>query len=169
MAKLRKMLCSIDHPQTIALMRLIETQSKQTLTRWAVRCARERYLPLTEDPRLKAAVSAAQAWAEGALTLKDAKIVLRAATEAGRDAEGAVCQAASRAVAAACAVLQTPTNALGFTFYGAAAAAYHAAGLAADAAVYDRLAESEQAALLALLQEMAVPNEANPAKISWNC
>ena len=36
MPKLRKMLGSADHPTVQKLMRLIETQNKQTLAAWAV-------------------------------------------------------------------------------------------------------------------------------------
>lgn len=168
MSKLRKMLGRIDDPQVIALMRLIETQSHHTLARWAVDCVKTRYLPLTTDPRLAEGVAAAEAWLSGT-PLKELKPALRAAALAGREAEEPVCQAASRAVATACAVIQTPTNALGYTFYGAAAAAYHQAGLTADAAVYDRLADEEIAALYALLEKAAVADEPNPVKITWGC
>lgn len=168
MPKLRKMLGRIDDPQVVALMRLIETQSHPTLARWAVDCVKARCLPLTADPRLADGVAAAEAWLSGA-SLKELKPALRAAALAGREAEEPVCQAASRAVATACAVIQTPTNALGYVFYAAAAAAYHQAGLSADAAEYDRLADAEIAALYALLQERAVENEPNPVPISWGC
>lgn len=168
MPKLRKMLGRIDDPQVIALMRLIETQCHQTLARWAMNCAKTRYLPLTEDPRLTEGIAAAEAWLAGT-PLKELKPALRAAALAGREAEEPVCQAASRAVATACAVIQTPTNALGYTFYGAAAAAYHQAGLNADAATYDRLADEEITTLYTLLEQIAIADEPNPVKITWGC
>ena len=65
--------------------------------------------------------------------------------------------------------MQTPTNALGFTFYGAAAAAYDQAGTEESPEIYDALAEKELAAILASLQSAAVENEPNPVKVDWNC
>ena len=69
----------------------------------------------------------------------------------------------------ACGVIQTPTNALGFVFYGAAAAAYDALGLSAAAADYDTFAAAEFEALAASLRAVSVPDEVRPAKINWNC
>ena len=48
MAKLRKMLGSVDNLYIISLMRVIETQSKATLGNWAVSCAEEKFLPIYE-------------------------------------------------------------------------------------------------------------------------
>ena len=55
MAKLRKMLGSVEDPAVRELMGLIETQSRTTLTRWAAAYTAEQYLPLTggEDGRLR--------------------------------------------------------------------------------------------------------------------
>ena len=78
-------------------------------------------------------------------------------------------QAAARAIAVACAVAQTPTNALGFLFYGAAAAAYDQLGLAQKQDSYDQAATQELAEALQSLQECAAEHEENPAKIDWNC
>ena len=47
MAKLRKMLGSVEDPAVRELMGLIETQSRTTLTRWAAAYTAEQYLPLT--------------------------------------------------------------------------------------------------------------------------
>ena len=86
------------------------------------------------------------------------------------EAEGEpAAQAAARAVVTACSVLQSPTSALGFVFYGAAAAAYSAAGTSAAPAEYDALAAAEFDSLVQSLRQVMVPNEPNPAKISWNC
>ena len=46
MAALRKMLGDMNSSTAAALMRLIETQSRETLTRWASAYAKEHYLPL---------------------------------------------------------------------------------------------------------------------------
>ena len=78
-------------------------------------------------------------------------------------------QAAARAVATACASVQTPTSALGFLFYTAAAAAYNEKGLNADASTYDALAEREFQAALQSLRAAAVPDEPHPARLNWGC
>ena len=78
-------------------------------------------------------------------------------------------QAAARAVATACAAIQTPTNALGFLFYGAAASAYQTAGLTQNAECYDRMALNEFRKAFQSLQRVSLPDEPNPAKIKWNC
>ena len=48
MAKLRKMLGSLDDPSVAALMRLIETQSRETLAKWAADYTETHYLPVYE-------------------------------------------------------------------------------------------------------------------------
>ena len=175
MAKLRKMLGRADDPKLLALMRMIETQNKTTLARWAMDCARERYLPIyeecfPEDPRLGESLHAAASCLAGELALKDLKAHLKAARELPKEAEGApAAQAAARAVTTACAVIQTPTSALGFVFYGAAARAYHQAGLTACAAVYDALAEEEFAALADILTDRMVTDEPDPIRVTWYC
>lgn len=175
MAKLRKMLGRIDEPAVVALMRLIETQSARTLTAWATECAARRYLPILKEYcgdtlRVENAVGAVRRCLNGDMTLKEARPVLADARKAaGELADEPAAQAATRAVATACGTLLTPTNALGFTFYGAAASAYSGAGLSETPAVYDALATAELESLLAELRGIAVPDEPNPAKIDWNC
>ena len=169
MPKLRRMLGDARHPMVLSLMRLMETQSHQTLVRWAVGSVRERYLPLTEDPRLHAAVTAAGNWADGMLSLKTAQPALREARQAAQEETEPVRQAAARAIATACSAVRTPTSALGFVFYGAAAAAYHQAGLNASQEVYGALADAEIAALYGALQGMAAADEPHPARLDWGC
>lgn len=169
MAKPRKTLGGIDWPVCEALMRQIETQSTVTLSRWAVDHAAREYLPLCgEAPALTAAVEGCRKHLTGQLSLKELKPLLREASAAARDTEGAVEQAAARATATACAVIQTPTNALGYLFYGAAAAAYSKAGTE-DASRWDNLARAELEQALEELRAVSVPDEPNPAKINWNC
>ena len=138
MAKLRKMLGDPTGPRAKALMALIDTQSASTLGRWAAAYAEERYLPILSrhcsgQPRTNGSPrpsSRRSPVADGSTTLKDTKPALRAALTAARETGDAdpVAQAAARAISTACGVIQTPTNALGFAFYGAAAAAYDQAG-----------------------------------------
>ena len=102
MAKLRKTLGGIDWPVCEALMRQIETQSTVTLSRWAVDHAAREYLPLCgEAPALTAAVEGCRKHLTGQLSLKELKPLLREASAAARDTEGAVEQAAALLFAAA--------------------------------------------------------------------
>lgn len=173
MAKLRKMLGDINSPECIALMRAIETQSKATLAKWAVDRAKTRYLPVYVaeggSPRAAECIAACEAHLAGEMPLKEVKPYLRELTQIAREAEQPVLQAAARAISTGCATIQTPTNALGYLFYGAAAVAYHQAGLEADADAYDDLAAKELQDALESLQLVSIESEPNPAKINWNC
>ncbi|MBQ7849824.1 MAG: hypothetical protein IJ343_08905 [Clostridia bacterium] len=171
---LRKMLGSADHPTVILLMRRIETQSKTTLTRFAAEYAAAQYLPILtercpEETRPASAVEAVRAFLDGAKLTAVKTAVRDARTAAQALGHDPVCQAAARAVATACAVATTPTNALGFAFYGAAAFAYHRAGLAASPDTYDALADEELHRILTLLEAAAVPDEPDPVKVDWGC
>ena len=179
MAALRKMLGDMNGNAATALMRLIETQSRETLTRWAAAYAKEQYLPLIkEEPeifhQMEQTISAVEGFLNKEMTLKELKPVLASARSAAKglaDSRTAdpVALAAARAVSTACAAAQTPTNAFGFLLYGAAACAYHSAGLSETAATYDRLAEEELQRALQSLQAAAVLDEAHPVSIRWNC
>ena len=63
MAKLRKMLGDIKSAECINLMNLIETQSHETLSKWAINYAEENYLSIfleevPQDDSLKSAIAA---------------------------------------------------------------------------------------------------------------
>lgn len=120
--------------------------------------------------RLRIAVRAAKEYLDRRKSLKEVKPALKEAVQAARDAEEEpAAQAAARAVSTACTVLHSPTGALGFTFYGAAAYAYSSAGLNEKQKLYEELAETELKKILESLQKAAVPDEKNPVKINWNC
>ena len=172
--KLRKMLGKMDSPECQALMRQMETQSKQTLAAWAVAYAKERYLPLYQsaypaEERLPAALEACAASQRGEGAPPAGKAAQKALRQIASETEGPVAQAAARAIATACAAVQTPTNAFGFLLYGAAAFAYHSAGLNAAQDAYDALATQELQRALASLRSASVPGEAHPVKLRWNC
>lgn len=174
MAKLRKMLGNIQSQECMEMKGLIETQCHHTLSAWAVAFAKESYLPIYAaecgSSCLEDAVAACEAYLAGARMLKDVKPYLRAAAQLARETgESPVAQAAARAVAVACAVVQTPTNSLGFLFYGAAAKAYQKAGLAERTEVYDDLAEQEWRRAIASFREILIPEEPDPVKIKWGC
>ncbi len=168
---LRKLLGSADHSAVRRLMRLIETQSCRTLVQWAAEDTAAHMLPLVPDePRLSDAISAALAFASGQGTLADAKRAVRDARAAAQSlVKDPVRQAAARAIATACATVATPTCALGFTFYSAAAFAYHTAGTSAAPHVHDELATQELERLADALQAASVPDEPCPVRIEWGC
>ena len=98
------------------------------------------------------------------------KVIITTKEDAAKQAAtDPISEAAARAVAVACASVRTPTNTLGFLFYGAAAAAYDQLGLAQKQDSYDQAATQELAMALQSLQERAVEHEENPVKIDWNC
>lgn len=174
MAKLRKMLGSADSPGIVALMAQMETQSKETLARWSASYARARLLPLCvqahpEDVRPSQLLEQAEAWAAGTGDGKAVKPLLAAVRDASRAESSPAVQAALRAIATAAAVMQTPTNALGMTFYAAAALAYQMLGEHAPTQDYDAYAEELFASMLADLQAVSVPGEEHPARLDWHC
>lgn len=175
MVKPRKMLGDAASPQCQKLMRLIETQSKPTLALWALQLAEKRYLPIytaayPKDKRALQAIRICRECARNSGSVKEIKPLLKELIQLARDehAEPAVV-CAVRAIATACNVLQTPTNALGFLFYGAAAVAYTAVGVTQSRAVYEHLAEEEFEHALAALQEAVIADEQHPVKVNWNC
>ncbi|EEG31729.1 hypothetical protein CLOSTMETH_00626 [[Clostridium] methylpentosum DSM 5476] len=175
MQKLRKMLGDPKSPECVSLMRLMETQSKATLANWAIAFAKQEYLEIyqaecSRDTRLCDAVRACEAYLAGNKTLGETKPLLRAAVQAARDAaDKPAAQAAARSVSTACSTIQTPTNALGFLFYGAAATAYSRAGLAQTAEVYSRLASEQFKRALDSLRRVCISDEQHPVKINWDC
>ena len=74
-----------------------------------------------------------------------------------------------RAILIACATKDSPTNALGYTFYAVAAIVYHQAGLCENKEIYDQLAKEEFKKVLKSLQLIAIDNENNPVKVKWYC
>lgn len=78
-------------------------------------------------------------------------------------------EAAARAIVTACGTWQTPTNALGFCFYGAAAMAYHQAGTAETKETYDMLATKELEQILASLKQVKTAPDEQATKLQWNC
>lgn len=175
MAKLRKMLGSLEDPNIVSLMSLIETQSKTTLANWAITYAEDNFLKIYEknysdDLRLRNILSASKEYLNGTKKLNEVKPLIKEGNVVAKSLEeNPVTQAACRAIVTACGTINTPTNALGFTFYGAAAIVYDKCGLSESSKIYDELASKELEKMLESLEKVAIPNEENPAKIKWNC
>lgn len=175
MAKVRKMLGKADSPYIVSLMRLIETQSKNTIVKWCNEYAREHILPIYEkdyphDSRLKNALNASNEWLEGNMKLIEAKKIIKEAQIAAREAdENPAAQAAARAIGATTTTINTVTSSLGLAFYGAAAIAYSSIGVNEKVEVYDKIAARECKNMEEALRKVAIIDELNPAKINWNC
>lgn len=175
MAKVRKMLGKADSPYIISLMRLIETQSKNTIVKWCNEYAREHILPIyeqdyPEDSRLKNALDASNEWLEGNMKLIEAKKIIKEVQIAAREVEGnPAAQAAARAIGATTATINTVTSSLGLAFYGSAAIAYSSIGIHETIEVYDEIAARECKKMEADLRKVAIIDEPNPAKINWYC
>ena len=162
MAKIRKMLGKSDSPYIISLMRLIETQSKLTITEWCISYAEEHILPIFEkecpsDFRPRRALSAARDWLAGKVKFPVVKqIILHECHAAARELyKNPVAQAAARACGQAAAVLHTPTHSLGLTFYGSVAIAYSRLGLNETEEIYDQCAAEECAKMETALRQAA--------------
>lgn len=170
MAKLRKTLGSPTEPAVMALMKAMEGKSKERLTAWAMAYVTEKYLPLLEDASLFGELlEKTRRCMAGNLPLKEWKGLLSEARKASAALKEPVQEAAARAVVTACAAWQTPTNALGFCFYGAAAMAYHQAGTTGTKEIYDNFATMELERILAsLAKETSAPDE-KAVKLQWNC
>lgn len=170
MAKLRKTLGSPTEPAVLSLMENMEGKSKETLTAWAMDYVAEKYLPLAAEPSLFAELlEKTKDCMAGSLPLKEWKALLAEARKASAAEKEPVREAAARAIVTACGTWQTPTNALGFCFYGAAAMAYHQAGTAETKEAYDMLATKELEQILATLQQVKTAPEEQAAKLQWNC
>lgn len=175
MAKLRKMLGNVNSQECLAMMSLIEKQSKFTLALWAVSYCKKNYLPIyesrtKEDLRLRKMIEECENQIDGKMKLSELKPLLKEATQLARDTTtDPIAQAAARAIATACSTITTPTSALGFIFYGAATIAYERVGLEETADVYEQIATDEFKKTYESLQVVAIENEPNPVKIKWNC
>jgi hypothetical protein len=174
MSQLKKMYSNLNNPHVQQLMRLIETQSKQTLVNWCCAYALNVMLPVYQkhfpaDRRPCEAVHAAKDWLDGKIKLPEAKKLILACHEAAREAEKTpAAQAAARAIGQAASSIHTVTHALGIAFYGAMAVAYNKVANKTQE-VYNQLAEEELANIEASLRAVCVENESDPVKVNWNC
>lgn len=168
MAKLRKMLGDVNDQVCVDLMHLIETQSKETLALWALSYIKE-YTKIYTSSCLNQTMDMVNRCLKNEVTIKDIKPYLKEARKDAASLNEPSSVAASKAIATACAVLVTPSNALGFLFYGAAAVAYHEAGVHAEQIVYDTYGRKEFLKAFKSLRQVAIEDEAHPVNIKWNC
>ncbi|MEG2290354.1 MAG: hypothetical protein RR891_09240 [Clostridium sp.] len=175
MAKIRKILGKSDSPYIVSLMKLIETQSKETIAKWCIDYSEEFILPIYQvaypnDDRVRSALNAAHNWLLGEITLKEVKKYISDVQVAAREAkENPAAQAAARAIGQASASIYNPAGSLAIAFYGAAAIAYNRVGVNEKPEIYEQIATEECDKMEISLGKVAIENEVNPAKINWNC
>jgi hypothetical protein len=173
MPKLRKMLSDTSAPYIQSLMRLIETQSKETLVNWCIGYAEEHLLPIYEkcyplDLRPKRALSAAEEWINGIIKLPEAKKLILECHKSAREAENnPAAQAAARAIGQASSTIHSPTHSLGIALYGALASAYDRLGTQDKWQAYEEYAAGECKKIESSLRTFAFENEPNPAMFMW--
>jgi hypothetical protein len=176
MAKKRKTLGDVNAQSTVALRKLIDTQSRDTIRKWCLDYAEKKILPVFEkhcpcDERPRNAIKASHDYLGGKVKFPVVKnIILNECHAAARELEtNPPAQAAARAIGQGTAVVHTLTHSLGLFFYAAAAIAYDRAGLEAPDDVYEKIAEEVCSDYTDALRSVAVENEPNPAKLKWNC
>lgn len=174
--KLRKMLGDVNAPSVIALMRLVDTQSKVTICNWCIDYAEKNILPIFEkycphDKRPRNALNAARDYLSGKVKFPVVKdMILNHCHAAARELDDhPAAQAAARACGQGAAVVHTLSHSIGLYFYGAAAVAYDRLGTEANEDQYSIVAEEICGELTAALTAVAIKDEPNPAKIKWYC
>ena len=175
MSKYRKMLSDYNAEPIQAFMRLIETQSKQTIATWCLNYAEAHILPIYNkqfplDSRPQSALDAAQAWLSKEIKLPEAKTWILACHSAARETETyPAAQAAARALGQAASTIHAPTHALGLPLYGSLALAYDTLGLNDSWENLEVFALQECEKMLLSFRAKAVQNEPNPVKVRWFC
>lgn len=169
------MLSKWEEPPIQAIMKLMETQSKETIIRWALTYAENYMLPVwnhyfSEDKRPLAALNAAKSWQRGEIKLPEAKKAILSCYSAARDIENnPTAQAIARAIGQAASSIHVARHAIGLFFYGCLGIAYHKYGLDLPFEQIEQYAFEECYVLEQELKTIAVSNELNPVKIDWFC
>ena len=173
--KLRKMLNDVNSDYIQSFMRLIETQSKETIAKWCVCYALIHVLPLwsgefPEDSRPATALVAASDFLNGSIKLADAKKQILECRTAAREAEGShIAQGAARTIDAAASTIHNSAGSISIAFYGALTIAYSKKGLDATWEVLEQAAIEECLKMKESFAGIMVADEPNPAKINWGC
>ncbi|MEX1377309.1 MAG: putative immunity protein [Eubacteriales bacterium] len=175
MTKLRKMLSDWQAPYIQSLMRLIETQSKETLANWAIDYSTKVLLPVwskyyPKDKRPHDALDAAREWLTGDIKLPQAKAKILECHAAAREAEGnPAAQASARAIGQCASTIHSARHCIGLAFYGALAVVYNQLGTDLPWEVIEKCAAEECSRMEDALRKVAILNDPNPAKIDWKC
>jgi len=138
-------------PYIQSLMKMIEMQSKDTLTNWAVDYSERVLLPLWSkhypgDLRPQNALSAARQWLSGVIKLPQARAAILECHAAARESVGnPVAQAAARAMGQSASTIHSARHCIGLAYYGygALAVAYDALGVDSSWEQVEQLAAEE--------------------------
>lgn len=172
MPKIRKMLNDWDAPYLQSLIKIVKTQSKITLTNWALNYSEQYLLPLwfkyyPNDLRPLAAIEVARAWLVGLVKLPVARPIILDTHAAGKLATNPAALAAARAIAHSAATIHSARHCLGLAFYGALALTYEKYGWDLPWNELEQLASKECTLMEEALRKVAIIDEPNPAKINW--
>lgn len=169
------MLSEWDAPYIQSLVKRVETQSKPTLANWCVSYCETHILPIYEknrpdDARPRNALIAAHEWLDGKIKLPQAKAAILECHAAARELEtNPTGQASARAIGQCASTVHSASHCLGLACYGALAVAYDKLGVSAPWAQLEACAAEECGRMEAALRAIAVENEPNPAKFTWQC
>lgn len=168
MPKTRKMLCDREALYIQSLKSYIETQSKETLAKWAIDYAEQVMLPVwnrSDDLRPHQALQAAREWLSGAVKLPVVKAQILKCHAAAREAENdPAAQAAARAIGHCASTVHSARHCIGLAFYGALAVAYADLGTDAPWKQIEQRAAEECKRMENALRAAAAANTANPLK-----
>lgn len=171
--KLRKMLGENDWEECREMMSIIETQSKETLALWGLSYVKENYMPILRkiknNTKMEELIEICERTIRENKDWKEVKGLLKEKRQMASTIKNPIAQAAVKAISVACAIFQTPTNALGFIYYGAATKAYDGLGIDKTVQEYEIAAKEEWKKALKSLRDIAIENEKNPVKVKWNC
>ena len=158
---------------TEKLMDQISSQNRDTLILWAKEYAEENYLPVYEkygkENLGEGLLISLKACMIELISVKAYKTILRDTRKAIQREKNPVALIALHSITTACAVINLPSNALGFLFYGCACKAYDELGTKAAEEDYQAYAQKEFAHAYASLLEHSVEDEKDPVNIQWNC
>ena len=158
-----------------SLMRLIETQSKETLVNWAVDYAEAHLLPIykkdhPQDDRPQLALDYARMWQKKEVKLPEAKKYILGCHDAAKEAEAdPAAQVAARAIGQAASSIHCAMHSLGLALYGGLAVAYDQLDMDKPWPELEAFALHECEKMLAALQAVAIEDEPNPVKVKWFC
>ena len=169
------MLNDVNADYIQSFMRLIETQSKETIAKWCVDYAEENILPLwvknfPNDTRPRDALIAARDYLNDKIKLADAKKQISQCRTATREADSShIAQGAARTIDVAASTIHNPAGSIAIAFYGGLTIAYNKKGLDAPWEELEQAAIEECVKMRESFAEIMVVDEPNPAKIEWGC
>jgi hypothetical protein len=175
MPKYRKMLTDWNAPYIQRLVRVMETQSKQTVANWVCDYAEEIMVPIwvksyPKDNRPQLALDYAKKWLNKEVKLPEVKKIILECHQAAKENDAnPAAQAAARAIGQSASTIHAVTHAVGLALYGALAVAYDELGFSASWEDLEKQAAIACDKMTVSLKKVAVNNEPNPAKYNWSC